>query len=134
MTASTRRTSIEARLALAITALVTSIVVVEIALRYLAPMPYSSDLRWVRDGHVKARLDPLQVVINEHGNRVQVNSLGFRGPEPSPESSPGTLRLIVLGASSAFCYEATDDAHTWPALLEARLGRELGSSVEVINL
>lgn len=71
--------SLAGRLGLAVAALVSTVVVLEIALRVAAPVSYSSDLRWIADGHVKARLDPQQTAVNEHGNRVQLNSLGFRG-------------------------------------------------------
>lgn len=131
----TRGASLVARIGLAITALVATVAVVEIALRIVAPVPYSSDLHWILDGHVKARLDPEQDPVNQHGNPVQINSLGFRGAEPSPEPAPDTVRLIALGDSATFCYDVTDDAHTWPARLEERLTRAVtGGPVEVINL
>ena len=91
-------------------------------------------LEWIDDGHVKARLLPGQNPVNTSGQVVEINSLGFRGSEPSWVASPGTLRLLVLGGSAAFCYDVSDDAHTWPALLEKELRGVLGMPVEVINL
>jgi lysophospholipase L1-like esterase len=129
-----KRASLSSRVGLAITAFVATVAVVEIALRLVAPVPYSSDLRWISDGHVKARLDPEQHAVNQHGNHVQINSLGFRGAEPSPDPPPGTVRLVALGGSATFCYDVTDDAHTWPARLEERLAQALGGPIEVINL
>ena len=126
--------SVAERVALVLAAVAATLVVLEIGLRVLAPMPYSTDLRWLPDGHVKARLDPQQVAINEHGNRVQLNSLGFRGPEPAPEPAPGTIRVVALGGSSTFCYDVTDDAHTWPSRLAVLLTQAVGSPVEVVNL
>jgi lysophospholipase L1-like esterase len=126
--------SVAGRVGLVLAAVVATLVVLEVGLRALAPMPYSTDLRWLPDGHVKARLDPQQTAINEHGNRVQLNSLGFRGPEPTPEPAPGTIRVVALGGSSTFCYDVTDDAHTWPARLAALLTQAVGSPVEVVNL
>lgn len=130
----TTRGALAGRLALALASLVATLGVLELALRLVAPVPYGTDLHWIPDGHVKARLDPAQVAVNEHGRRVQVNALGFRGPEPAPEPARGTLRLIALGGSSTFCHDVSDDAHTWPARLEARLTAALGAPVEVINL
>jgi lysophospholipase L1-like esterase len=130
----TTRGALAGRLGLALASFVATIGLLEIVLRLVAPMVYSTDLHWVPDGHVKARLDAGQSAVNEHGHRVQLNSLGFRGAEPTPEPAPGTLRVIALGGSSTFCYEVSDDAHTWPARLEARLAQELGVPVEVINL
>lgn len=106
----------------------------ECGLRVLAPLPYSSRLYWVDDGHVKARLLPGQDPVNTSGNVVQINSLGFRGEEPSWTAPAGTLRLLVLGGSAAFCYDVSDDAHTWPAVLQTELSEALQMPVEVINL
>ncbi len=106
----------------------------ECGLRLAAPLPYSSRLYWVDDGHVKARLLPEQDPINTSGHVVKINSLGFRGEEPSWTAPPGTLRLLALGGSSTFCYDVSDDAHTWPALLQAELSEALQMPVEVINL
>lgn len=126
--------SVAGRIALVLAAVAATLVVLEIGLRVLAPVSYSTDLRWLPDGHVKARLDPKQTAINEHGNRVQLNSLGFRGPEPAPEPAPETIRVVALGGSSTFCYDVTDDAHTWPARLAVLLTQAVGSAVEVVNL
>ena len=40
----------------------------------------------------------------------------------------------MLGGSSTFCYDVTDDAHTWPARLGVLLTQAVGSPVEVVNL
>lgn len=120
--------------ALALFVLLLMLAVGECALRIAAPLPYSSRLEWIDDGHVKARLLPGQDPVNTSGHVVHINSLGFRGDEPSWVAPPGTLRLLVLGGSAAFCYDVSDDAHTWPALLEKELREALGMPVEVINL
>lgn len=122
------------RITLALVVLLIMLVMGECALRVAAPLPYSSRLEWIDDGHVKARLLPGQDPVNTSGHVVQINSLGFRGNEPSWVAPPGTLRLLVLGGSAAFCYDVSDDAHTWPALLENELREALGMPVEVINL
>jgi hypothetical protein len=122
------------RIALALFVLLMMLGIGECALRLAAPLPYSSRLEWIDDGHVKARLLPGQDPVNTSGQVVAINSLGFRGDDPSWAPSPGTLRLLVLGGSAAFCYDVSDDAHTWPALLEQELRATLGMPVEVINL
>lgn len=122
------------RIALALFVSLMMLGIGECALRVGAPLPYSSRLEWIDDGHIKARLLPGQDPVNTSGQVVQINSLGFRGAEPSWVPSPGTLRLLVLGGSAAFCYDVSDDGHTWPALLEKELRGALEMPVEVINL
>jgi lysophospholipase L1-like esterase len=66
---------------------------------------------------------------------VTINSGGFRGRNVATEKSPGTLRVVVLGASSTFGYYNRDD-ETYPVYLEAELNERCQGSpaVEVINL
>jgi lysophospholipase L1-like esterase len=49
--------------------------------------------------------------------RIQINSLGFRGPELTVPKPPGTIRLAFLGASTTFCAEASTNEATWPHLV-----------------
>jgi lysophospholipase L1-like esterase len=60
-----------------------------------------------------------------------VNSLGFRGPEFSPETKRARLRIFCMGGSTT-AGDSNDDAQTWPAQLE-RIFLEKGYEVEVIN-
>lgn len=110
------------------------LVTAELFLQIFMPLKFSDRLYWVQDGHIKARLDFPQKVINADGNEVHINALGFRGKDVSWEPAPGTLRLLVLGGSAAFCFQVSDDAHTWPAQLEKALAEKLDRPVEVINL
>lgn len=108
--------------------------VVEVFLQVAMPLPFSDYLYWISDGHIKARLDYPQEVINESGNPVQINALGFRGPNWSWRPPKGTLRLAVFGGSAAFCFQVSGDSHTWPAELERVLNEKSGRPVEVLNL
>lgn len=71
---------------------------------------------------------------------VTFNRWGYRGPDFSKNKPPGTFRLVAFGGSTTMSTES-DDANTWPALLqkfsnERSSGRTWGngaSSVEVIN-
>lgn len=65
------------------------------------------------------------------GTRVDVNSLGFRGPEVAPEPD-GRVRIVALGDSVTFGNDLAWE-ETWPALLQRALG-ERGQAVEVLNL
>jgi len=66
--------------------------------------------------------------------KVNINSMGFRGPElksPKPENG---FRIWVVGGSTTFDVYAPDDAHTWPALVGAKIqAARPDRVVEVIN-
>jgi hypothetical protein len=129
-----RKGNVVAGIAVSIAVLLIMLVSVEVGLQWFARLPFSDRLYWVSDGHVKARLEPGQPVVNTDGNPLRINHLGFRGRDWSWNPEAGTLRLIVLGGSAAFCFQVADDAHTWPALLEKHLNERLDISVEVANL
>ncbi|GJL52410.1 MAG: hypothetical protein NPIRA01_36370 [Nitrospirales bacterium] len=49
--------------------------------------------------------------------RIQVNSLGFRGPELEMPKPQGTVRLAFLGGSTTWCAEVSSNEMTWPHLV-----------------
>ncbi len=59
-----------------------------------------------------------------HLSDIHINNLGFRGPDVATEKSPGTFRVLVLGASSTFGYR-NRDAETYPYYLEQTLNERL---------
>lgn len=71
------------------------------------------------------RLDPasgLKVPVSgQNTSRIQIDSRGFRNPEPEMPKPAGRLRLAFLGASTTFCAEATSNAATWPHLVREKL-------------
>lgn len=80
---------------------------------------------------------PYYLYINKPGSslegKVQINSLGHRGPE-IPEVPPlGTLRILAIGGSTTYGWLLKDYTDTWPSLLEERLAKMLQRRVEVIN-
>ncbi len=64
--------------------------------------------------------------------QVHFDAFGFRGPERERERPPGTLRILVFGASNVFGFDM-DDHQTFPLQLERELGVRLGAPVEVFN-
>ncbi len=66
-----------------------------------------------------------------YASSVQVNSLGFRGPEFDPDRKTG-LRVVALGDSCTFGFGVSDNDHTYPARLAAFLNQTHGPA-EVIN-
>ena len=129
-----RRPRLVVRIVTPLVILLAMLVLLEIFLQIFLPLPFFDRLSWLADGHVKARLEPHQAVENVAGNPVRINHLGFRGEDWSWQPAPGTLRLITLGGSSTFCFQVSDDAHTWPAQLERMLQEKLDVPVEVLNL
>jgi len=71
------------------------------------------------------------------GRSVAFNSLGYRSPERPLAKPAGALRVLCVGGSTTFDIAAKENAATWPALLESRLGSRPGgrpgSEVEVWN-
>jgi lysophospholipase L1-like esterase len=60
--------------------------------------------------------------------------LGFRGDEFSVEKLPKTVRIACVGASTTFCSEASNNAATWPARLQALLQAKYPDvNIQVIN-
>jgi hypothetical protein len=69
----------------------------------------------------------------EQRMRITINDEGYRGPPAGPSrSSPGEIRVLCLGDSNFFGYPL-DDAHAFPAALEAALERDAGDPATVIN-
>jgi len=65
----------------------------------------------------------------EMGVQVNVNALGFRGPETSVQKRPGQRRIILLGDSTVYGHGVADEQ-----VFAQRLNRELGDDIEVLNL
>src|SRR5206468_6247042 len=67
--------------------------------------------------------------------RIEVNSLGFRGPEFAVPKAPGVFRIFAIGESSTFGWKGTySHEGAWPALLEAKLrAAHPDRGIEVIN-
>jgi lysophospholipase L1-like esterase len=71
--------------------------------------------------------------LDEFGERINLNSLGYRSPERPLRKPPGTLRLACAGGSTTFDYRADSDELTWPWQLEGLL-RARGFPIEVWNV
>jgi lysophospholipase L1-like esterase len=64
----------------------------------------------------------------ESGIHIQINSMGLRGPEWSPDKPSSVRRVMALGDSSVYGFGVEDDE-----VFTARLDRALGDGVQVIN-
>jgi lysophospholipase L1-like esterase len=65
---------------------------------------------------------------------IQINALGFRGPELEPHKAAGQVRLAFLGASTTFCSEVSSNCHTWPHLVWEALQEQVPDiAVDYVN-
>jgi lysophospholipase L1-like esterase len=65
---------------------------------------------------------------------VHVDREGFRGPEVNLNKAPGTLRVMIVGASTVFDSYVTRDSAAWAARLQFWLQTLApGLRVEVVN-
>lgn len=67
-----------------------------------------------------------------------VNSLGFRGEEISRKKPAGTYRIVCVGGSTTWGWDAWSNETTWPEMLQSKLRAAKGfggqaARVEVIN-
>jgi lysophospholipase L1-like esterase len=73
-------------------------------------------------------------VLHGSERRLSINRFGFRGPDISLPKPSGTLRIAVLGDSTTFGMEASDDASVWVERMVAELnGRSSGGHFDAIN-
>lgn len=63
---------------------------------------------------------------------VHTNNLGFRGRRPTLKKRPGMFRIVCVGDSVTFGYNATTDDRAYPAVLQ-RLLDPKDETIEVIN-
>ena len=61
---------------------------------------------------------------NQHLTTININSLGFRGPEFDLIKNDNTYRIMMLGGSTAFGAGASSDATTIPAYLADIFGTQ----------
>lgn len=82
------------------------------------------------------RLRPYYAADYESGLTV-INRFGFRGSDFSIKKPDNTYRIICIGESTTFGLGGTDNNHTYPVILEAKLNNESnkrnGVTFEVIN-
>ena len=108
--------------------LVVAVVALEFGLRCLS---YHRSLQYERQGDLLFTPVPNQSYVEKVSlTHSTINSFGLRG-EPV-DSSPGTETILCLGDSVTYGY-GVDDAHSYPARLQAELNREFPGGYSVLN-
>lgn len=92
--------------------------------------PLTQEIEFIPDG-----IRMLKLPSNFRSASVNTNSLGYRGGEFAPKR-PDVFRIIMIGDSGLFGWNAPDDASTIPARLEKIFNDRLGglAKFEVLNL
>lgn len=108
--------------------------IADVALSLTGIVPTFHDLYSNYSLHYRAgaftlgRLEPNQVLEVPGGPRLEINSRGYRGPEPAIPKPSGTFRIVFLGGSQVF----DQNGDNWPI----RVGERLSTPerpVDVIN-
>jgi lysophospholipase L1-like esterase len=86
---------------------------------------------WSHEPHARGNYIGPRPWPVEFEGKVNINSMGLRGPELS-EVPDGGYRILVLGDSYVAGFEVDDD-QTFSAALERQLTEELGVPVQVVN-
>jgi len=74
------------------------------------------------------------LVPNAQVGPIEINSLGFRGPEIPISKPERRIRIAFLGASTTFCAEVSDKSMVWPDLVVAGLrARFPGTEFDYVN-
>jgi len=94
---------------------------------------------WQRDTRTRLyRQHPFLLIASREngrdaeGERIYINSLGYRSPERPREKPLGVRRVVCSGGSTTYDVRAYGNAATWPGRLEAALVTG-GRRVEVWN-
>lgn len=98
---------------------------------------------WLKHGEMRGvedtfMLDPetgLRTPIpNSRIGRIEINALGFRGPEIAMPKPPGTLRIAFLGGSTTYCAEVSGLEQSWPHLVwQAAQARWPEARIDYVN-
>jgi len=80
-------------------------------------------------------MNELMILPNQNLNTININSMGFRGPEFESEKSENTYRIFVVGGSTTFGSGSSSDNTTIPGYLQKLFNEsdEYSYDIEVIN-
>lgn len=113
-------------------------IILEISARIKYPYELISnenkDVLYIGHPYLNFMLLPSRTIPVSENNIIQINSLGFRGPEFAVKKPVDTIRIFCLGGSFAFCYY-NPEYNTWPRQIENMLNSNtvLNKKFEVIN-
>ncbi len=95
------------------------------------------NLRWVcfDSRAVEWIEDPILLhAPNQSFTTININNVGFRGPDISNEKPMGTYRIFVVGGSTTFGYGSSNDHTTIPGYIQEEFqNNKKFKNIEVIN-
>lgn len=95
----------------------------EIVVRVRQHLRYGSTATLEEQYTVDPRLNLRVPVAGFSRGRIEVNAMGFRGPDIEVPKPANTLRLAFLGASTTWCAEVSSNDLVWPHLVATELSR-----------
>ncbi len=107
-----------------------AIVLIEVALRLLAPQP--TGLSYQDRFGLQMHYPGITRMLPQYGHEVSFNSVGMRDVEHSIGKPTGTFRILLLGDSFMEALQVPFEA-SFPSLLKRELERGARGPVEVIN-
>jgi lysophospholipase L1-like esterase len=106
----------------------------EFAIRVRQKLRYGTQATVEDLYRVDARLNLRVPIANLKSGRIEINSLGFRGPEIVQPKPANTVRIAFLGASTTWCGEVSGNDKVWPHLVVKELQRSHSRSpIDYVN-
>ena len=68
------------------------------------------------------------LIPNQRSDSININSLGFRGPEFSPEKPTDVYRIFMIGGSTMFGAASTSDNTTISGFLQQMIDQKFSSA------
>jgi len=91
-------------------------------------------IREICKDHFRTKALGFDLLPNQNTQTININSLGFRGPDFSPDKSSGTYRVFVVGGSTVFGSGSSSDETTISGFLQDRFTKNLpDKNIEIIN-
>lgn len=123
-----------ALIGLLVLGLLLAVIAAEIGIRFLQERKYGDANTIEQQYRLDEALRLRVPVANLRLERIQTNSLGFRGPEIAMPKPGDTVRLAFLGASTTWCAEVTGNDKVWAHLVAEDLMRAFpGKTFDYVN-
>jgi lysophospholipase L1-like esterase len=105
---------------------------VHLELNYFEKRQICHEFWYVDSKHPKDAIS--YYLPNQHGQTINMNNFGFRGPDISYEKPADTFRIFMIGGSTTFGAPASSDSTTIAGYLQEYFNEaDMPKTIEVIN-